>query len=509
MKTFAVIDIGSNTIRLVIYELSTYRSFKEIENVKIAARLRNYLSNDGYFSTEGMTQLVETLSIFKEIIHNHQVDELKVIATATIRQAKNQQKIIDTVINETGFTIQVLTEYEEAYYGYLSVVNSTSIQNGIAIDIGGGSTEITLFQDRKFIQYHSFPFGALSLANDFIEGQVSTKEEIHQLKTFITNELTKHDWLRSTFVPIVGIGGSARNMVQIDQAIKSYPIASVHQYELTQQDISHMIDYLSSLSFDSLQKVEGLSKDRADTIVPALIVFLVLMEISNAPSFILSRKGLREGLMYDQLTKTFDPPLLPNVVEESFFELANDFQIDIKHAVYTTNLCTKMFYFLQPYIPFSLTDDDLLLLRRASYTFHLGEYIDSESSSQHTFYVLANRTINGLSHKEKIELALLSSYKSNRIFKQYVTPFKNWFSKEELKKIRFLGSLLKFTYSFNYTKRQIVKDISVTRGNDGLHVNVYCQKNWIGEYEQIEKQKKHLEKNLKTTIILTFTKEHT
>ena len=154
---YAIIDIGSNTMRLVIYEKQSGGFYKEIENTKVVARLRNYLV-DGVLSEEGIEVLLQTLFQFQESTRFHQLHHVLCVATATIRQAENQEEIKKLVEGQTDFTLRVLSEYEEARYGYLAVMNSTSFSEGITVDIGGGSTEVTYFRNREILEYHSFPF---------------------------------------------------------------------------------------------------------------------------------------------------------------------------------------------------------------------------------------------------------------------------------------------------------------------------------------------------------------
>jgi exopolyphosphatase/guanosine-5'-triphosphate,3'-diphosphate pyrophosphatase len=141
-EKYGIIDIGSDTMRLVIYERNKSGRLKEVENVKAVARLRNYLTEDNVLTEEGIRVLLETLLSFQDITRHHQIQHVKCVATATIRQAKNQEDIEETM----DFPIRVLSEYEEAYYGFLAVVNSPPITEGITIDIGGGSTELTYYK---------------------------------------------------------------------------------------------------------------------------------------------------------------------------------------------------------------------------------------------------------------------------------------------------------------------------------------------------------------------------
>ncbi|ALF10475.1 hypothetical protein BCV53_10900 [Parageobacillus thermoglucosidasius] len=165
--------------------------------------------------------LLETLLSFQDITRHHQIQHVKCVATATIRQAKNKEEIKKLVEETTDFQIRVLSEYEEAYYGFLSVVNSTPITEGITIDIGGGSTELTYYKDRQLIEYYSFPFGTLSLKQTFIAGHILTKEELRRLSFYITEQFQSLPWLGNKKIPIIAIGGNARNLAQIHQLLKN------------------------------------------------------------------------------------------------------------------------------------------------------------------------------------------------------------------------------------------------------------------------------------------------
>jgi exopolyphosphatase / guanosine-5'-triphosphate,3'-diphosphate pyrophosphatase len=501
---YAMIDIGSNTMRLVIYEHDQKRRFKQVENVKVVARLRNYLNEEMRLSAEGIKVLVNTLHTFQIITRHHKIQQVKCVATATIRQAVNKKEVCRIVKEMTDFTITILSEYEEAFYGFLAVVNSTGVKEGITVDIGGGSTEVTYFSDRQLIEYHSFPFGALSLKLQYVKGETPTEEERGSIRQFVRSQIELLPWLKGKQIPIVAIGGSARNMVQLHQNFINYPLAGVHQYEMTLDDIRMVKEQLRGMSYPDLQKLEGLSKDRADTILPAMEVFEILCEVTGAPQFMLSRKGLREGLLFEELTPSLGIRLYPNVLEESFQELMMDFEINIDHVNQVTKIAGLLFQHFRMLLDFPLRDEELYLLKRAAQVFHLGEYIDSESSSQHTFYLLANRTIDGIRHKDRLKLALIASYKGKTAFRQYMEPFKDWLTKEEQKTLRFLGAVLKFASSLDATKRNIVKHVDVDKDPNGFTIKILCGSDYRAEEYQAEKQKKHLEKVTKQPITLQF-----
>lgn len=503
-KYYAIIDIGSNTIRLVIYQQEKTGRLHEVENVKAVARLRNHLGTANLLTPEGIDILLTTLENFSDVLDIYTLSGFLCVATATIRQADNREEIKQLVKDRFDWDMQVLTGKEEAFYGYLAVVNSTSLTEGITIDIGGGSTEVTYFKDRELVDSHSFPFGTLTLRS-YMQDDQSLEQNTERLQQFITEQFKSLKWVNNKQVPIIGIGGSARNLALIDQNQKSYPIAGLHQYQMKYDDLSLINHYLKSLPLSRRENVEGLSKDRADIIIPAIEVFQNLYKEVHAEGFILSQKGLRDGLTYPFIFGGKKNLLIPNVLEDSIQELTFDYDLDPKQMFHVQFLLRHLYKHLIEHQLGGLTKEDWPLLKRACYVFNLGNYIDSESSAQHTFYLLANRTIDGLMHKERVMIALIASYKNKTLFKQFIKPFKHWFTNHERKKLQRLGAILRFGYCLDATKRQAVKQFHFNHDELAIHLTFYCDKNSMSEAYQCEKQKKHLEKALDKDIILSFT----
>lgn len=503
-KKIGVIDIGSNTIRLVIYEWTqSRRNFREIQNIKVTASLRSYLNSSQSLSDDGIKLLIDTLQSFQTMIRHYELEEVICVATAAIRQSANRAKVLQILHEKTSFSINLLSEYEEAYYGYLSVIHSTNIKEGITIDMGGASTEITYFHDSKLVHYHSFPFGSLSLKLQFVTGSIPTAEERQQIRQFLLPHFQSLTWLRDKHIPVIAMGGSARNVARIRQNYVKYPLVGMHQYEMSNLELIEVKEMFQDLSFTDLQKVEGLSKERSSTILPAFELFDILCKLSGATKFVFSLKGLREGILYQKINDLNDD-LLP-LAQASMKELMQEFRISSR-TVNQLKKLSGLFYSQAASIIGEGTyfnEDDFELLMRGAQIFHLGRYGEEDSSSA-AFYLLANRTIMGLSHRERVKLALVASYKGKGTFQKYIQPLKHWFTKEEQKKLCIIGAILKVSSSLDSTQQNIVKDFVITANENSWNINIQCQKYYKFEEYQFEKQKKHLEKLLKITIISHF-----
>jgi exopolyphosphatase/guanosine-5'-triphosphate,3'-diphosphate pyrophosphatase len=504
-EKWAVIDIGSNTIRLVIYEKSNGGSYKESENIKTVARLRQYLTQEKVLQSEGMTLLIDILQGFQEIIDFHHISNIYCVATATIRQAKNQQEIVAIVKEKTGFNMQIFSEREEAFFGYYAVSHSTPIDTGITIDIGGGSTEITYFENRELIHYHSFSFGVVSLKDQFMKQDRITEMERNKLTEYILKSFDQLPWLRNLQVPIIAIGGSARNIAQIDQNLKKYPIAGIHQYIMTYSDLQKIQTYLEQFSIEQLEKVEGLSKDRADIIIPALEVFVRLYEYCQSTSFMFSKKGLRDGISIKKSESRDKVQSTDQIIYNSVSELLADYGVDGPHAHYRGRLAENLFEEVRCFYKIESKEPLKKIVIRGAQLYYLGQYIENDSSSQHTFYLLANQSINGLLHKDRVKLAFIASYKNKTLLKQYMASFSNWFTKIEIDEIRIAGAIAKLACALDSSKRAIVKKVSFEEISPTiLQLNVYCQGNAFVEQYEIEKNIRQLEKAIHRTIALAF-----
>ena len=509
-KNIALIDIGSNSIRLVIFKIDERGYYKEIQNLKVVARLSSYIDENGYLTNDGISKLLQSLKYFQEVTRTYEISKIKCVATAAIRQAKNQDEILNKVNAMTDFSIRILSEYEEAFFGYLAVTNSTNIKNGVTIDIGGGSTEVTLFKDRKLIHFHSFPFGAITLKQRFIENEIPTQEEKERLKTFLREQFQSLNWLYNSNMPLIGIGGSARNLSLVHQRKYNYQLRGLHQYEMSFKSMNGIAHELKNMSFKERQMVEGLSKDRADIIIPAAEAICTLMEVTKAPQFIMSNKGLRDGLFYEELFLQLNIENFPSVVEESFYQLNQEYEININHVKYLSNIVNQLYHELKDYFYLTLTEDDLRLLLLSCRVLYIGEFINHETSSENTFYLLTNKTIEGLTHHERLKISLIASFKSKNVLHSYIENFKNWFTEEEVIKLELLGAMLKFSYALNLTRRELITKVNVFEfaPKDELKLSLTYNSEPYFEQAKAQKYKKHLERVLKKRVDIMFRRLH-
>lgn len=504
----AIIDIGSNSIRLVVYSYSFEKGLEEHHNIKTVARLSGYLTDDYTMQEEGIERLIETLQNFQAVLEDLRIKQPVIAATAAVRQATNQTHILDRVFQETGLTITVLSAKQEAYYGYLAVVLTTNVKDAMTVDMGGGSTEVTLYRNKQLVESYSFPFGVVTLKKKFVAGDVPTLQERKAIKAFVLNQFKEQPWIEGTKLPIISIGGSARNIVQIDQNRKNYPLSGTHQYEMSLEDL-RSIDYLmKKISFAERKKIDGLSSDRADVIDGAIITFESLLEFTGSSVFMHSRKGLREGIIIEQLEDNHEHTFFLDEVAASAIR-----HLHGKFAIETADNTALIDTFQKLHGQFSEAgwiqdwSDDPEMLTYAYQLFHFGKQVDIESASQHTFYLLTNSTLDGFTNKQKLKLALLASYKNKQTFQQYIQPYQGLLTMQEIEECREAGALLRFVHALQTTNHSSIVDATMRTEGEDIQLTLFTRGSFVLEAYQASKVKKHIEKLINRNVTLVFEVE--
>ncbi|EXJ23012.1 Exopolyphosphatase [Alkalibacterium sp. AK22] len=510
-ERFSLIDVGSNTIRLVVFEMDEYQGITELQNIKTPARLVQYVNEQKNMTQEGIDVLVSVLKSFAEISQRYNVDGFRAIATAAVRQSGNRNDIIQSVKNEVGLELELLSEEKEAFYGNYAVRHTMDLTDGISIDIGGGSTELTLYKNKEVQALHSFPFGAVSLQKRFFEGkQHSDKEAISKAAKWVNEQFSSFSWLIDAQVPLVGIGGSARNYAEINQRQTDYPIAGIHQYKMTPDELTDTFELLRSTPSKNMGSLDGLSEDRQDIIIPAGIVFTELMKVIGAPIFAISNRGLREGIILERLNKEYSEPYdLYGIKRQTVQRLFKQYDIRPISAHQRIILADQLLSLLKEKKLLSIDEEQLYLVHYGATLYYLGSYIEDDSKSQHTFYIISNTNLFGFDHKDRVRLALVASYKNRSLFKQYVKAVDSWFEEEEKETLLYLGCVIKFAEALSDSHVNFVQGMDLKQTDkESFELHITYSGDAIAEKYRANKHKNHLERVLGKPLELFFHNEN-
>ena len=296
----AIIDIGSNSLRLIIYGINDGLTFKIINEFKKTIRLGSYLTKDNYLTDGGIDIALNVLSNFKMICEIYKVTDTYVVATEAVRRAINRVDVCNKIKRELGFDVNILSGKEEARYGYLAIKNSMIEKSAILLDLGGSSMEITLMENGELKESISLSLGCIPLTKMF--NNIETEEKNIELKSFINNKLEEIPWIKkNNKMNVIGIGGIAKHIGRVSKGDKNYPKQLLHSYSMTKAEISQIYEEFLKLSIDKRFDLKGLSRSRADIFAAPLGAILVILEYLNSEKYIISAVGLREGIIYESL----------------------------------------------------------------------------------------------------------------------------------------------------------------------------------------------------------------
>ena len=291
-REVAVIDIGSNSVRLVLYRLEG-RAVWTVFNEKVLAGLGRDLAVTGRLSPEGAQAARVALKRFAAVIEGVRPERTFVAATAAVREAEDGQAFCDVVAAETGLVVRVLSGEEEARYSALGVLAGAPDATGVAADMGGASMELTRIGAGGVTDGVTLPLGPFSLADN-------AGFDADRLRGVIAKRLKPlADTYRSE--TLHAVGGAWRSLAQLHMAVSGYPLKIVHQYAMSAADAREVAGFVARQSKQSLDKTPGVSRKRAETLPYAALVLEGLIDRLGLKQVSFSAWGVREGLLFEAL----------------------------------------------------------------------------------------------------------------------------------------------------------------------------------------------------------------
>ncbi|GAO99251.1 Ppx/GppA phosphatase family protein [Fructobacillus ficulneus] len=299
-KKIAIIDLGSNSTRLVIEELHSDRKYQEVYRVKEDTRLSQNMGTDLLLRPEPIRRTIAVLKDYQKIISGFTVDQTFAITTAAVRTAKNQKEFLDQVLDETGIQFRVLTGQEEAHYDFLGVQAALpDVKAGIILDTGGASVEVIPFENGKSAAEVSLPFGAVNLSEKYSLASDIDLQDVQKASLAIQADFSKLDFVQNfQNHPIILLGGANRSLAKMaEKQALVQKSKKLHGFMMPANQVTEIFNKISGMSRSDREHLAGLEKSRADIIVSGLLPVLNLIKVFTAPQVIFSESGVREGLI--------------------------------------------------------------------------------------------------------------------------------------------------------------------------------------------------------------------
>ena len=506
MKRVALIDLGSNSVRFVISEITEAGSYRLVYQQKESIRLSEGMWTNQMLTKSAMDRAIKTMKALAHMAKAMEVTEVYGIATAAVRLANNGDEFIHRVYAETGISLRAISGEEEAYLGYLGVVNTIGLDDFIVFDLGGASIEISLIQNRELKKSVSLPMGALVMTGQFQSGQEITAEEYHSMISHIQHVLHRESWLRNAKLPLIGIGGTARNIAKMDQREKNYPIPRLHNYKVKKASIGELFAKIKETPRGERKKISGLSSERVDIIVAGMAIIVELMEFTKASAMIVSGCGLREGLFFQYYGQHYlkNKGMIDDIVTHSTLNILRAFTPhDVEHAQYISGLADNLRKQWKSIMPKG--DRLKIVLKVAALLHDLGKQINYYSHARHSAYMIINSNIYGLSHREQLISAFVAAFShgvNSKFLKQspYLSILKDG-DRDIINKLSFPLALAEaFDESHERTIRSIQSHIGEKR------IDVYVEVQALSHVSMmdlaIEKLKKQCKKEFRRELVV-------
>jgi exopolyphosphatase/guanosine-5'-triphosphate,3'-diphosphate pyrophosphatase len=444
-KRTAIIDIGSNSISLVVYEKSSRYAFHLIEKIRSKVRIgEGAYENGGHLGDEAMQRAYDTLKDFLSVIKSLGCKKVLTVATSALRDAPNKKDFLSKVSKELNLNIKIIDGKKEAYLGAIAVINLLpKIDYAITIDIGGGSTELARIEKGDVKETISLNIGTVRLKELFVD----KKKDFSHIQTYI-NSVFKDIPDNFKTANIIGIGGTIRTLSTAILKDSNYPVDSLHAYEYEYKECEDFIKNISKCEVRELKELY-IAKSRYDTIREGSTIFFMLCEKLEAKNVITSKAGVREGVYLSDILRGSNHKFPVNF-NISIKSLIDRFAIYRKNISYMGRVATDIY--LQTNQFFDKDEnfkDDLL---KASKLLLIMRRLNIYSNSDMSFYFLVENLNFAISHKQKILIALILKFAHKKdIDEKEIESFGELLPPVEV--VRWLSFILSLTLCINKNKK--------------------------------------------------------
>ncbi|NNE71395.1 MAG: Ppx/GppA family phosphatase [Rhodothermales bacterium] len=484
-QRIAVVDLGSNTGRLVVFRILPDDGWFLEDEIREVVRLRAGMTEAG-MAASAIQRGIAVLRLFRRFCDSVGVQTVIATATSAVRDAANGAQFLERAREVSGWDLEVLTAEQEARYGAVGALGEVPMENGLVVDIGGGSAQVSRAVDGVWVEGVSLPLGALRLTEMFLTADPPTGEEIDALRKHVRQELATVPWLKELQADegLAGLGGTIRNLGYMQHAHLGWPLPTLRGFSVSRARIDELIEGMVSVPLAKRARLKGLNPDRADILPAGAIVLQELMQATAATEVQTSVNGLREGLLINHLHDG-NPPTGNALRDHSVRSLANRYGLMWDHAERVRFLAGRLFDDLQPRHGFG--SEARQLLEAAAILHDVGTVLGYHDHHRHSAFLVSLNGLPGFTARETALIALLTRYHRKG------TPTRGVYRRvlrdDDLKMLRWLSAFLRVAEYLERGRSGNVRDVEVTDwGRRGLELDVVASGDAAVEQWDTERQ---------------------
>lgn len=459
----AAIDIGTNSVRLVVAEPLRDGKYRVLDEERETTRLGRALNSTERLDPAAVEDALAALNRFKQIAEGLHSQTIRAIATCAVREAKNGEEFRQKVHEQTGLEIEVISAEKEAHLAFYSVRRSFDLsgKNIVLADIGGGSTELVVASDNWVEAIFTTRLGAVRLSEMFGGGQALAGDDFDRMNRWIWRHLKRRT--ERPLVPLhllVGSGGTFTSLASMMMAQKKQEGLPVRGYQVSRAELKHLLDSLRKSSPKQRRNVPGLSPDRADIIVPGLAVIDQVMRRFKVNVIQVHNRGVRDGLLLSMIDSIYGSSTTTVPDRDALVDqFAQACGADMRHGRQVAMLAGQIFDQLAE--PFHLNSKDRTLLGVAARLQDVGYLINYNRHHKHSYHLILNSRLEGFQPNELELIANLARYHRRAEPKMKHRNFQQ-LSRSTRNRVRQLAAILRLAGGLDRSHSQSIRDLTLS-----------------------------------------------
>ena len=508
----AAIDIGTNSIHMVIAQSTSVTGFEVVEREREVVQIGRGSWSGGRLKPDAIRRTTDALSRFVQLARGMQTDRILCTATAAVRESRNGGDFLRVARQVAGVTPRVIPGEEEGRLIYLAVRRAIQLDEdpALMIDIGGGSMQLVVGNKEKLLLATGASLGALRLRETILESDPPTNRELRELRRTVRKRARAalEKVLEREPVSFYGSSGSIHALAQaVSWEETGAGIEHINGHLLPLEGLQRLTRKLARMTESERAALRGLDPKRAEIILPGAVVLQHVLEEVEAEGITISDFGVREGLVIDYLDRHAEEITALDKVEDvrlrSVYGLVRKFHDDERHLRHVATLSLALFDGLER--EHGLGSDSRDLLHYAALLHDVGEAIGHDSHAEHSRYVILNGNLRGLSAEHLAMVANVARYHGTRRPKKSDEYFRR-LPKEQRRAVRWLAALLRIAEGLDRSHYQLVKGLQIRRGSKSLTISVTARGDAQLEHWAAQGRAQLLSRLLRTPVRIRMVK---
>ena len=502
-QRIAAIDIGTNSIRCIVAEVSKVGKFKILDDEKATVRLGEKLAMTGIISDMASNRAVEAIQRFHKLVTGLNVEAVEAVATSAVRSATNGKDLIATLSKELGHEIRIISGEEEAELTAASALSNFDMHGKryAMVDIGGGSVEIVTAFGNHVEEVYSINLGAVVMTDQFLKSDPIAENELNKLRKYIREIIKRSLTGRKISVDsIIGSGGTLTALGCMAMQMRKDNYVSIHGSEVLHAEIVHLLAMLIHKDLKGRRTIPGLNQDRADIIVAGVVVIDEIMRFFDANRVLVNERGIREGLLIKAMKRlglAAKSSTIPTW-QDSINEFAISCHVDEQHATHVAEMALSIFDAME--LPFSLQNPEKKLLEAAALLHDCGYFISYGSHHKHSYHLIRHSELFGFTPRERELIAQIARYHRKSIPKKKHEAFQNLKENDQVIVSR-LGGILRLSDGLDRRRNGIVKTIYCQFDGKTLTVSLTASEDVSVEIFGANAKKELFEKAFSSSVV--------